>query len=524
MQTIRFFALSLFFSFANAGWPAAADDLPVVDTGSGKVSGLFLDRENQLAVFRGIPYAQPPLGELRWKPPRKLQAWSGTRACREFSPAAPQIPLSVKQDEDCLYLNVWTRQAGNPQARLPVMVWIHGGGLNRGSGHRPVYEGSGFANRDVVLVTVNYRLGALGFLAHPELSAESSEGISGNYGFLDQIEALKWVRQNISQFGGDPGNVTLFGESAGGTSVSLLCVCEKAKGLFHRAIIQSPWMFGFITQLAEPNVVPLKEPLAATPSAEQLGEEWARNLTQRKGKAAIGELRSLPPEKILQAVDYYPTRATIDGVVLTGHPCQLFREGRQADIPMMIGTTRDEGAYFRQWINLPTRESFVKKLSRFYGPEAEGVADLYPGNSARELSQAGVDFVTDSWFVQPARQMLNGMSTVSSKTFQYEFSHVNRENPALGAHHSIELPYVFNTLKNRQQRPDDQALADLLTDYWVQFARAGNPNRKGLPQWPEYRAETGHCLQLDRTTRVLQDVRRRNCDRIDQAWNAVYRK
>ena len=214
-----------------------------VEVEQGKVSGHVLDEKTHLHVFRGIPYATPPIGELRWRLPKPPKKWEGVRKCDQFSAAAPQKlknNASILLSEDCLYLNIWTKRAGKPEANLPVMVWIHGGGLNQGYGHKGYSDGEGFANRNVVLVSLNYRLGALGFLAHPDLSAESPRGVSGNYGLFDQIAALHWVKKNIKAFGGDPNKVTIFGESAGGTSVSALCSSPLAKGLFAGAIMQSP--------------------------------------------------------------------------------------------------------------------------------------------------------------------------------------------------------------------------------------------------------------------------------------------
>ncbi|MEC9092924.1 MAG: carboxylesterase/lipase family protein [Planctomycetota bacterium] len=500
----------------------AKSEEPVLAIESGKITGKILDPTTGLTVFKGIPYAAPPVGKRRWRPPQPVVSWKGIKHCREFGPAAPQKPPTVRQDEDCLFLNLWTKQPGNPGAKLPVMVWIHGGGLNRGSGHRPFYQGSALASRNVVLVTVNYRLGALGFLAHPALSKESTQNISGNYGFMDQIAALQWVQTNIAQFGGDPNNITIFGESAGGTSVSTLCVSRFAKGLFHKAIIQSPWMFGYINQLAEPNMVPIRKTIASTKSSEDLGVEWAKNLTDLTGKEALEYLRNLPAEELLNAMHYYPTRGTIDGVFLKGHPSQLFLQGKQHDLPVMVGTTRNEGAYFQGWIHLQGRNDFIEELAGFYGNQAESVATLYPGTTAQELKLAGVEFVTDSWFVQPARQLLEGMTQVKSPTYQYEFARSHHLNPAIGSPHAIELQYVFNTLQDAEQRPEDQKLADLISNYWTQFAKVGNPNRSGLPRWPKYESSSRQYLQLDHQTIVLKNLRKKNCDVIDQALRKIY--
>jgi len=510
----------------------AAQDRAAVDarsiiakTRSGAVRGVTLNAETHLCVFRGIPYAAPPVGALRWRPPQPVAPWDGVRECTEFGAPAPQKANTNGGDpgsEDCLFLNVWTRRVGEPQAKLPVMVWIHGGGLNKGSGHKEMYEGSGFAQRAVVLVTINYRLGALGFLAHPGLSAESDHGVSGNYGFLDQIAALKWVHDNIAAFGGDPDNVTIFGESAGGTSVSVLCASALAKGLFHRAILQSPWMFGYTTKLAEPNFVRLKKPVAGTPSAEELGVTWAAKYTGKSGAAAIRQLRQLPLEELLAKTAYYRTRATIDGWLLPNHPTLVFAAGQQADVPTMIGTTSDEGNYFLAWIKLADRTEFANKLRDFYSDAAEELAKAFPSSNAKELRQASSRFVTDSWFVQPSRQMLQGMDTVKSPAFQYEFARPSRAFPALGAPHAIELRYVFNTLKDRENRPKDQVLADTVTDCWVRFAKTGNPNGGSLSRWPEYRNDTGEYIQFGHEIRIGSNLHGATCDALDQASRGIW--
>ena len=356
-----------------------------ISTQSGKLSGVLLGKESNLRVFRGIPYAVPPIGDLRWRPPRPAAPWKGIRACDTFSTVSPQKlrdDASVVASEDCLHLNVWTKRAQQPNAKLSVMVWIHGVGLNTSCGHKAMYDGSAFAKRDIVLVSINYRLGALGFLAHPELSAESENGTSGNYGFLDQIAALQWVKENIAPFGGDPDNVTIFGESAGGTSVSVLCSSPLAKGLFHRAILQSPWMFSYINLLATPNIVHLKSKMASIPSAEDLGLEWAKkHAGDLEGEAAIKKLRALSTDTIVESVGYYRTRATIDGHVLPDHPAAIFASGKQANVPNMIGTTKDEGNYFYNWTKVTSRDQFVAKLTKYYGGKANSVAALYPGDS-----------------------------------------------------------------------------------------------------------------------------------------------
>ena len=498
-----------------------------VQIDSGKISGIALDADSGLQVFRGIPYAQPPVGDLRWRPPQAVDSWEGVRTCKTFSSASIQKlgkNTTQEQSEDCLYLNVWTTKGGDASAKLPVMVWIHGGGLNRSWGHKEFYDGTAFAKKGVVLVSINYRLGALGFLAHPALSAESLNGVSGNYGFLDQIAALEWTQRNIAAFGGDPENVTIFGESAGGTSVAVLCSSPLAKGLFHKAIIQSPWMFGYIDKLASPNIVKLKEPVSNTPSAEQLGLDWAEPKVAGSGAESLKALRALAPSEILDLVSYYRTRATIDGWVLPDHPANVFAKGQQADVPVVVGTTRDEGAYFRSFARLERRDELETKLGAFYGRSAKEVLAHYPGETPVELKQVGVQFVTDAWFVHPARQLLEGMQQVASPAFQYDFAKPNSRNPELGAPHAIELRYVFNTLNNTDEFPENQILADKVMKYWIQFAKTGNPNSSELPRWPEYTSKKKEYLILDDQISLGSDLRKEFSDTLDSVMSRIYPK
>jgi para-nitrobenzyl esterase len=281
-------------------------------------------------------------------------------------------------------------------------------------------------------------------------------------------------------------------------------------------------MFGYITKLAEPNFVRLKKPIANTPSAEELGVAWAAKYTDKTGAATIRELRQLSPEELLAKTAYYPTRATIDGWLLSNHPTRVFAQGQQADVPTMIGTTSDEGNFFLAWIKPAGRTEFVGKLQDFYGDAAEELVKAFPSSNAKELRQAGSRFVTDSWFVQPSRQMLQGMANVRSPVFQYEFARPSRTFPALGAPHAIELRYVFNTLKDRENRPRDQVLADIVTDYWVQFAKTGNPNSGNLPRWPEYRNDTREYIQFGHEIRIASNLHGVTCDALDQASRGVW--
>jgi para-nitrobenzyl esterase len=494
--------------------------------GSGLIQGEVVEAdgvETGFRVFRGIPYASPPVGELRWRAPRPVGPWDELRQAVEFGAACPQPVYGAEfvVSEDCLYLNVWAPPA-EMATNAPVMVWIHGGGLNGGFSHRPFYDGSEFARRGVVLVSINYRLGPLGFLAHPELSAESDQGVSGNYGFLDQIAALEWVHENISAFGGNSENVTIFGESAGGNSVATLMSSPLAKGLFHRAIIQSPWMFGYVTQLAEPVFLNLDEPTGNTGSAETLGVAWAEEILGEPAQDVMESLRSLHWERFINGRPYYKTRATIDGWLLPTRPERSFLEGQHHDVPLLIGTTRDEGNFFRGFFKYEERSEFEKRIRNFYEKSAEEVLAVYPGESGEALADAVSRYVTDAWFLQSTRQMLRGMEKVSSPAYQYLFSRTSRRYPELGSPHAIELRYVFNTLLGEDAEPRDFEIADSMMDYWIRFAAAGDPNGEGMEDWPEY--DTDNERYLDFGDRIEQGSRlgAAQLDVLDRVTDPIY--
>lgn len=441
-------------------------------------------------VFKGIPYAAAPVGDQRWRPPGPPPNWTGTRDATAFGNACPQdaglaTMMGVdmpKTSEDCLVLNVWTA-AETAKSNLPVMVWIHDGGLSVGWGHQPGYEGTEFAKRGVVFVSINYRLGPLGYLAHPALSAEG-EGRSGNYGFLDQLAALEWVQRNIGAFGGDPSRVTIFGESAGGTSVYALVASPLTRGLAHRAIAQSPWM-------TESNVAALKTDGRFSPSAESIGTTWASAVAPGGDLAA---LRALSAEEFIGAgKPALPMHATIDGHFLTAGPEAVFAAGEQLDIPLIVGTNRDEGSMFVP-MTFPTEEHFHAALAQTWGDDAKVIRDLYPLDDG--LARAANKYITDAWFLRASRVALAGSRNVSSRAWQYHFTRVNPTNPGLGAHHAAEIGYAFNSgvgFMDSDQglaRDDvDQKLAKAMIGYWTHFAATGDPNHTGnSPFWPSYGA------------------------------------
>ena len=475
-------------------------------------------KDPSVRVFRGIPYAAPPVGELRWKPPQPVAPWEGVYKAVEFSDVCPQGPGLAALlgeplptlNEDCLYLNVWTPTA-SAEAKLPVMVWIHGGGLTLGWGHQRGYDGTNFAKQGVVLVSVNYRLGALGFLAHPLLSAESG-GKSGNYGLLDQVAALEWVRRNIAAFGGDPGNVTIFGESAGGTSVHALLASPRTKGLFHRAIAQSPWV-------TDTNYARLDEALPTVASAHDLGSRWAS--ARFKDAKTAAALRAVPMEDVNAAQQAgYSVAVTIDGDFMPDHATNIFARGEQQDVPVMAGTNTDEGTMFLEALPFRTAEAYENVMRSQFGDHAKTILELYPATDAASLRSAKNQFITDVWFVQGVRNMLAGMAKVSSSGWHYHFSRVSPAIPMMGAMHGMEIGYAFGNLPAAETQPEDEALSAAMTRYWVQFARTGDPNQEGLPEWPRYEPKTDRHLELGDRIQAGSGYRKDAVDKLNAVWAA----
>lgn len=490
--------LVVFFSY-----PAVAAD-PITTT-SGLVQSTE-SRDKSVEVFKGIPYGAPPLGELRWRPPQPPATWPGIRNCDQFGPKSLQRKDSGRggQNEDCLYLNVWRSRDAVAEKR-PVMVWIHGGGFTQGSGHQPGYDGTQLAKRGIVLVTINYRLGALGFMAHPALSAESPNGSSGNYAILDQIAALKWVRENISNFGGDPENVTIFGESAGGTSVYLLLATPLSKGLFHRAILQSPWL--------DPHIFrDLKAENENGPPAEFDGEEQARKLFGEDNADVLAKLRKLPAVDLLEKFNQRWPVAT-DGWVFPKAPYKIYADGDQHDVPTIVGTNRDEGTMFTPRDAFGgTMETYKEAMIEGYGEYGEKVAEFYAPESKEKLWQVGVQHITDTWFVRPSREVARAMDKQGTPVWMYHFT-----KPVwgwLGAAHAAEIGYVFGNLE--EPKPDDAALSKAFMDYWVQFAKTGNPNVKDKQDWPAYTTTEDQHLLMNKTISVEAELRRDACDMLDQ--------
>jgi para-nitrobenzyl esterase len=501
---------------------------------SGLVSGVAVgekkdvprssELERGVRVYKGIPFAAPPVGPLRWKPPQPVKAWDGVKTCAEFGPACPQpkpfigqVPSKVS--EDCLYLNIWTAARKSGENR-PVMVWIHGGSYVSGSGAHPAYDGEALARQGVVVVTINYRLGPFGFFAHPLLSNESERKVSGNYGLLDQIAALQWVKRNTAAFGGNPDCVTIFGQSAGGGSVCFLLISPLAKGLFQRAIAESGSAYGLRRHLRETRWG--FDPL------EKVGERIAKTLGCDKEKDVLAALRAKTPDEIIKAANPMVgvfssgTRLSpvVDGWVIPEEAPTLFESGKYNDVPLMIGTTADEVTIYLREFQAKDLAGYRKLLKLYFRERAAEVEALFPAANDAEVPYAINRVMTDYTFVAPTRSVVRAMSRGRSKAFLYHFTCVPPyANPRkLGAYHSAEIPYVFNNTSGFNGVVDkDKALARTMSACWARFAATGDPNGEGLPAWPAYDTKTDEHLEFnDEEIKVGSGLHKKACDLFDQ--------
>jgi para-nitrobenzyl esterase len=454
-----------------------------------------------VTVYRGIPYAAPPVGDLRWREPAPVKAWAGVRSADRFSKSCMQQTASSlgpwteefmdqnERSEDCLYLNVWTTAAGG---KKPVFVWIHGGAFDQGSTSVAAYDGEGLARKGVVVVTINYRLGIFGFLAHPELTRESPRHVSGNYGFLDMIAALKWVQANAAAFGGDPSRVTIAGQSAGASAVHTLMASPLAKGLFHRAIAQSGSSYGGRTR-----------PMA---DAEADGAK----LLTAKGAQTLREMRQLPVYHLMAAVDglQAPRGAIVDGWVLTDSIGAVFAQGKQNDVPVMTGYTADEGSSDARY-GKRTPEEFQAEARRLTGttPGAAESVDLasefskqYPAATAQQAGESQKASARDRSLVSMMLWARQKLAHSSTPVYAYLYTHPlpGPKSEVFGAFHSSELMYVFNSLSaaKRPFQPQDRQIADRVSTYWANFIRTGNPNGSGLPDWPTFSPDRPVIMEL----------------------------
>ena len=502
---MKFFILIILFFSSVA--TAAAD---VVQTANGTIEGRGV-QPSGVRIFKGVPFAQPPTGELRWREPQALKNWKGVRQTREFGPRCMQARIfddmrfrSNGVSEDCLYLNVWTPARSNRE-RLPVLVYFYGGGFVTGDSSEARYDGESMAAKGIVVVTVNYRLGVFGFLAHPELTKESPHKASGNYGLLDQSAALRWVRENIANFGGDPKHVTIAGESAGSISVSALMASPLSKDLIAAAIGESGAITGTLS------AVPLAK-------AEADGSKFAASL----GAESLSALRAFTSQQLLDAaskggfasIGRFPI--TIDGYFLPAEPATIYAAGKQAHVPLLAGWNSGEAGWQALFgKDQPTPENYRKVLANLYGPRADEALRYYPASTRAEVEQAATDLASDRFIAYSTWKWIDlHLNTSGARVYRYLYA---RPRPAprtgdgyvaRGAVHSAEIEYALGNLDVNDAyawTPDDYKVSKSMQNYFANFIENFDPNGPGLPPWPAMRHDNSQVMRLDVESRAESD-------------------
>jgi para-nitrobenzyl esterase len=506
MKYRNFKSAAIFFALLICAVVPVLAQIKTATVTGGTVEGVVKDG---IASFKGIPFAAPPVGDLRWRSPQPVITWEGVRKADSYAPAPMQDTGLITKlggapeiSEDCLYLNVWTG-AKKPNEKRPVMVWIYGGAFVGGTTSFPAFDGTNLAQKGVVLVSVAYRVGPMGVLAHHELSKESGKG-SGAYGIQDQIAGLKWVKENIAQFGGDPSNVTIFGESAGGISVGMLAASPMAKGLFQRAISESGGA-----------VAPSRGSLK---TAEEQGKAFLSKLGAKDIKAA----RALSAEAIQKGTaggmgGFWPVA---DGTTVMENPYELFEAGKFNDTPILVGTNSNEGRLFAT--QKTTSAGFEQMIRKGYAAGAEILLNAYPHSTDAEATRSAQDIFRDSVFAWPTwawakLQSRNG----KNKAFVYYFDYRTPTSPD-GADHAAEISYVFGNLGGfgGASGPEAKALSELMSSYWVNFAKNGDPNGPGLTVWPAFNEKGQMTMILSKTPNARPHP---NLDQI-MAFDAYYSK
>lgn len=483
--------LSLFLiitSFNNETKDASVLDQIKVEGGT--ISGT-VNASGDIHIFRGIPFAAPPVGALRWKAPQPVQSWTGVKDCDKFSASPMQgkpAPFSMWSeeflipkepiDEDCLYLNVWSG-ASSAEEKRPVLVWIYGGGFASGGSAVPIYDGEAMAKKGIVFVSINYRVGIFGFFAHPELTKESGNNASGNYGIMDQIAALKWVNKNIAAFGGGPNNVTIAGQSAGSMSVNCLVATPLAKGLFQKAIAQSGASFS--------------NGNATLQRAEEEGDKIMKSLNA----ASVSDLRAMPAEELMKKAQGF-RGPVIDGYVLPDAIVNIFTQGKENKVGLLTGWNQDEGLMFGP---VKKADDFKKDAEKNYGADAQTLLQYYPANTDEEAAASQLNLSRDQIFGAHNYTWANIQSSHGSKVYVYRFTRKvpgTGEYAKYGAFHTGEVPYAYDNLKfvNRPWEPVDQELTKIMSSYWANFIKKGNPNGNGLPSWDEYNTTDKKVMML----------------------------
>ena len=506
----------VFVLLLGINMPAAGQ----VRTEAGTVEG-STSADGKVQIFKGILYAAPPTGALRWKEPQPVPRWEGVRKAAEFGARCMQgnvfgdmVFRDAGPSEDCLYLNVWTPKAAT-EAKLPVMVWIYGGGFQAGATSEPRQEGEHLAHKAVVVVSMNYRLGIFGFFSYPELTKESPHHASGNYGLLDQAAALEWVHKNIAAFGGDPENVTIFGESAGSFSVSALMASPVSKGLIHRAIGESGAFFG--------------RTLSAKPLAES--EKDAVKWAELIGADTLEKLRAMPAQQVLDAAtkdkNAFRFGPNIDGYFFPESPSEIYAKGEQAHVGLLAGWNRDEGNYHTFFgKDEVTKENYAKKIGEVFGEKAPEALKLFPGETD-EQTRSSADLLATANFIGLGTWKWIEMQTKAGvATYRYEFDDappVVAPGPAAAesprAYHSAEIEFVFGMLDSKKLpwRAGDYELSEQMGSYWTNFARSGNPNGAGLAEWPQYTEKDGYkVMHLAAKPHAATDVQRAQYELLDK--------
>ena len=524
---LRFCVIALIASTMACGQPESdpadaappivslSPDVPVTVTG-GQIRGAYAEANLDIMTFKGVPFAAPPVGELRWRPPEPVEPWTGVHDATTTGSicvqAAGGLEPQEPQSEDCLFLNVWApREPTEPQ---PVMVWIHGGSYTGGSGSTPLYDGTQLASQGVVLVTINYRLNVFGFLAHPALSAESDHDASGNYGLMDMVAALEWVRDNISAVGGDPDRVTIFGESAGAGAVMSVMLMPQSEGLFHRAIAESSYVIGWDRQLrdavgdwgaAEAQGVQIAEALGAT------GEDALA--TMRGSISAEVSAAARTEAANIFSRSGYVWAPNVDGWTIPDDPLLMYEDGQQHNVALITGINGNEGSLFTPQLQIDDVAGFETYVRTVYPSVADDLLAHYDATSPGSVGAAIDHLVHDMFFAGPVRTQATTHVKVTSPVWLYHFTRVPPTDwgATMGAHHAAELVYVFGGMTPRSATPSgdplalmtmgdwtetDRQLSETMMGYWVQFAATGNPNRDGLPAWTEFDALTDQHLTL----------------------------
>ena len=488
-----------------------------VRTPDGVLEGV-ISADGKVRTFKGIPYAAPPVGGLRWKAPQPVQPWTGIRKASEYGPRCMQARIyddMVFHDngpsEDCLHLNLWM-PAQPATMKLPVMVWIHGGGFAAGASSEPRQDGGNLSKKGVLVVSMNYRMGIFGFFTHAELDQESGHDASGNYGLLDQVAALRWVKQNIALFGGDPANVTIFGESAGSFSVSALMASPLAQGLFQRAIGESGAYFGTTLELA--------------PRA-QSEKEHLEFVQTGLGVTSLGALRGKSASELLDATTkqhkvYFAPN--IDGYFLPEDVYSIYAKGKQSRVPLLAGWNADEGNYRSFFAKEePSVKNYAARASEVFGDKAAAFLKAYPGETDAEARRSAQDLAGDQFIAYSTWKWIEmHQATAHTPVYRYRF---DQAPPAAdgsagegGAYHSAEIEFVFSVLASKPLpwRPEDRKLSDLMSTYWSNFAKTGDPNGPGLPQWPAYGSQDGNqVMHLSEDSRAEPEKNRARYEFLD---------